>query len=120
MFGEIVCRAHAADLGGSAVQGECNGAGEHVDLIAVGDGDEHVSILRAGAHQCGGVSTVAQHRPDIQTLLEPLQRGGLLVYDSDVVLLIGEVFSKCSADLPRSQDNNLHRPLDPPNDPGTH
>ena len=44
----------------------------------------------------------------------------LLVYDSDVVLFIGEVFSKCSADLPRSEDNNLHRPLDPPNDPGTH
>jgi hypothetical protein len=39
------------------------------------------------------VSPVAQHRPDIQTLLKSLQGGGLLVDDCDVVLLIGEVFS---------------------------
>jgi hypothetical protein len=65
------------------------------------------------------VSPVAQHRPDIQTLLKSLQGGGVLVDDCDVVLLIGEVFSQRPANLPRSEDNNLHRPLDPPNDPGT-
>jgi hypothetical protein len=65
------------------------------------------------------VSTVAQNRPNIQALLKPLQGRGLLVYNSDVVLFIGKVLSECSADLPRSEDNDLHRPLDPPNDPWT-
>jgi hypothetical protein len=65
------------------------------------------------------VSPVAQYRPDIQTLLKSLQGSGVLVDDCNVVLLIGEVFSQRAADLPRSEDNDFHRPLDPPNDPGT-
>jgi hypothetical protein len=43
----------------------------------------------------------------------------MLVYNGNVVLFIGEVLGECSADLPRSENNDFHRPLDPPNDPPT-
>ena len=65
------------------------------------------------------MGTVAQHGPDIEAFLKPLQGGGLLVDNSDVVLFVGKMLSECAADLSCPEDYDFHRPLDPPNDPRT-
>ena len=45
--------------------------------------------------------------------------GRLLVDNSDVVLFVGKMLSERAADLSCPEDNDFHRPLDPPNDPRT-
>ena len=68
-----------------------NGAGEHIDFIAVGYSDQHIRIFSTGFRECCWFRRVTFDCTDIEALLQLAQCGFRAVNNSDVVLLVGEV-----------------------------
>ncbi|GIR70117.1 MAG: hypothetical protein CM15mP74_13680 [Halieaceae bacterium] len=69
---KVIGGAYPADFCGGAVKREGNRTGKHVDFVAVSHSDEHVSVLGTRIHQRHGMSSIAQHRTNIQSLLKAL------------------------------------------------
>jgi hypothetical protein len=83
-------------------------AGDHVGLVAVGHGDDHVGILGAGADQYVRVRTVADDGANIQTVLQLLQYLRIAIDDRDVVELAGEIVRDRGPDLAGAENDDLH------------
>ncbi len=49
--GCVLLGAHSRDFGGGVEQAAGDLAGDHVDFIITGDGDQHIGVLNAGAQQ---------------------------------------------------------------------
>ena len=107
----VVARADARDLGRRAEQRPGDLARDHVDLVARGQGDDHVGAVAAGGFEHGGVRGVPGDRPDVEAVLEVRQQGGVGVDHGHVVGLAGEVFGQRGPDLTRSQDDDFHREI---------
>ena len=108
VFIEIVYFANSADFCWRAVERVSNSTGEHINFVAVGDGDEHIRVLCAGVCQRGWFRGVTFDGPDIQALLQLSKCGVRAIHHRDIVLFVGEVFGERAANLPSSQNNDLH------------
>ena len=71
---EVLGGTHAGDLGRGMEQRPGGLTGDHIGLVAVGDGDHHVGIVGAGALQHVGVRGSALHSADIQAVLQFAQQ----------------------------------------------
>ena len=83
-------------------------AGDHVDLVAVGHGDEHVGIGGTGALEhvrAGGKTKHALHIERVAELLDELRP---LIDHGDVILLGRELASDVEAHLPGAADDDFH------------
>ncbi len=85
-----------------------NLAGDHVYLIAVGDGQYHVRILDTGLLQHVGVRGMARDGADVTAFLERRQQMCILVDYGDVIGLVRKCLSDGAADLTGPKDNDFH------------
>ena len=105
--------AHPRDLGRRMEQRVGHLTGDHVGLVAVGDGDDHVGVLGAGAREHIGVCAMTLHRAQIEAILQVAQQIGVLIDHGDVVGLADQIGRDRGADLTGAQDDDLH-PLPTP------
>jgi hypothetical protein len=60
-------------------------AGDHVDLVHVGKGDDDVGIVRPGALEHLGIGRMADNGTDIEPVLQLAQNFGTHVDDGNLV-----------------------------------
>ena len=111
---EVGGGADPRDPGRGVEQVECHLAGDHVGLVAVGDREQHVGVLRPRAAQHVGVRREAGQGAEVEVLLEVAQRVRGVVDDGDVIGLAGERCGHRAAHLPGAQDEDLHAVNRPP------
>ena len=99
LAGQVRRGAYPGNFGRGAKQRMGDLAGDHIDLVAVGDGDQHIGVFTACLTQHNRVGTRPSDGADIEFSVQVAQFFGVGVNDSDVVFLAGEVFSQCAADL---------------------
>ena len=93
-------RANAGDLRRRVEQRVGDLAGDHVGLVGVGQRDDDVRIVRAGAAQNFRIGGVADHGADVETVLQFPQHVGAHVDDRDFVgFLAGQVIRGRRTDL---------------------
>ena len=105
----VVGGTHARDFLRSAVQRPRDMAGQHVDLVAVGQCDENVGAGDARRLQNLRTCRIAVHRSNVQPILQIAQNLLVRVDDGDVIRpLPREVVRRGAADLPSAQDDDFH------------
>ena len=80
----------------------------HVDLIAVGDRNDHVGIVGARLRHDVGMAGHTPDRPDVKSILEFPQSVSVLVDDRDVAGFFGEILGEVTADLTSTQDDDFN------------
>ena len=104
----VVARADAGDLGLRAEQAPGHVAGDHVDLVAVGERDDHVGVAGTGRLERTRTGGVALHRADVDAVLQVAQQALVRVDDGDVVgLFAGQVVRRSPADLAGPEDDDF-------------
>jgi len=101
--------AHSGDFGRGVEQGIGHLAGDHVDLVAVGDRYQHVGIVGTGLAQHGGEGAATDNGADIQAVAQVAQALGIGIDHGDVVGFPGQVFGERAADLAGTEDDDLHK-----------
>ena len=105
---EIGAVANARDLGGNLEQGVGHLAGDDIDLVRLGDRDQHVGVLGAGLHQHVGMRGVAQQRLHVEGLTDLLDTLARMVDDHHVVVLGGKMTGDVQAHLAHPADQHFH------------
>ena len=101
LVGDQRTGANARDSRRRAEQRQRDLAGEHVDLVAARERDQHVGVARAGPLEHVGMRGVADDRAHVEPVLQLAQHVGVAVDDRDLVgLLAGQAESGRAADLP--------------------
>src|SRR5690606_39769330 len=85
-------------------------AGDHVDLIVVGNRDQHVRIFYARLDQDIWMGALAGNYPDVEPVAQLAQPELIGIHYRNVVGFTGEVLGKTAAYLSGAKDNDLHRP----------
>ena len=109
LVGQVLGRAHPGDFGGGVEQGMGHLAGHHIDLVTVGDCDQHIGVFGAGLEQGIGMGCTAGNCAYIQPVLQQPQLFTIGINHSNVILFIGEVFCQGATDLAGAKNNDLHR-----------
>ena len=104
----VVGGADTGNLGGGAEQGVGHLTGDHVHLVRVGYGDQHVGVFGAGLFQYRRVAAHAAHGADVEPVAELTQTLRIGVDDGDVVALVGQVFRQGAPHLTGTENNDLH------------
>lgn len=82
-------------------------AGDDVDLVLRGDGDENVGVGGVGALQGVDVNAAGGDAGDVCGVDEAFELVGVL-FDDDDVVLVGEFLADDAADLADANDNDMH------------
>ena len=82
---EVGLGANARDPGVDVEQGVGHLAGDHVDFVVQGDGDQHVGIGGAGAFEDVGMGGVAVYGANVEDLVGAFAERFAGVDDRDVV-----------------------------------
>ncbi len=104
----VVGGADTGDFGGGAEQGVGHLAGDHVDLVGVGDGDQHVGVFGAGFLEHPGIAAHAEHGANVQTVPQFPQALAVDVDDGDVVAFPRQVLRQGAAHLAGTENDDLH------------
>ncbi len=76
-------------------------AGQHVDLVAVGERDENVGAGDAGGFEDSGARRIADHGANVEPVLQIAQHVVIRIDDGDVVrFLARKVVCRGTPDLP--------------------
>ncbi len=86
-------------------------AGDHVDLVGMGGGDDHVGVARTGAVQNVGIACETGDALHVERVCGAAHQVGVVVDDGDVVALARKVPGDLPADLTRAADDDLHDAL---------
>src|SRR5690554_1478268 len=108
IFLQIIMFTHSRNLGRDIEQSACDLTGNHVDLIAVGHGDQHVGILGAGLIQNRRVGCFPFHGPDIKSILQLTQAGAVGIDHGNVIGFIGKMLGQRATNLTGTEDDDLH------------
>ena len=108
LVGQVLLRANARNLGGCIEQGVGHLAGHHVDLVTVGDGNQHIGVFGTCFEQCVGVRGLARDGADVQPVLQQAQLFPVDVHHRDVILFVSQVFGERTADLAGAENNDFH------------
>ena len=108
---EIGLLADARDLGGHVEQRMPHLARHDVDLVGLGDGDQHVRLARSGPFENVGMRGETDHRLHVEAVAHLADALRRVVDDDDIVVLGGELASDVVADLSGAAHQNSHRPL---------
>ena len=114
LLAQVGAGADPRDPGRGVEQVEGHLAGDHVGLVAVGDREQHVGVLRPRAAQHVGVRGEAGQGAEIEVLLQVAERVRVAVDDGDVVGLSRQRCGHRAAHLPGAEDEDPHavnRPL---------
>ena len=84
-------------------------AGDHVDLVAVGQRDQHVGARGAGLLERAWARGIAAYGAYVEPVLQVAQHVVIDIHNGDVVgFLAGEMVSRGPADLAGAEDDDLH------------
>ncbi len=98
-----------AILVGVSKQGVGDLAGDHVELIAVGQRNDHVGIAGARPFQHVGVGSMADNGAHIEPVLQLAQRSRVDIDDRDLIgLFTGKLVGDVGAYLSGSENQNIH------------
>ena len=111
---QVALVADPRDLFGHVEQRVRDLARHHVDLVGVGNGDDHLGVLGIRVLEHVGERRVADDRPRIHRVGEPLHHRPVAVDHGHVVRLIGELTSDAGADLSGTAYDDLHGPFSLP------
>ena len=85
--------------------------GDHVDLIGIGRGDDHVGVARPRTVQNIGIGREPRHPLHVQRIRRPTHQIGVVVHYGDVVFLAGQVAGDLPANLTRAANNDFHQDI---------
>ena len=71
-FGEVLGTSHPGNFGRGVKKCVSHLTGEHVGLVTVGDGQQHIGIFGPGPFQDVGVGPVTEHGAKIEMVLQCL------------------------------------------------
>ena len=108
---QIGLRAQPGDLARHRKHRMRDLAGDHVHLVGIGRGDDHVGIARACAFQHVGVAGKAGDPLHIQRFRRAADQVGIHVDHGHIILFARQVPRDLPADLARAADDDLHRPV---------
>ena len=106
--GQIALGTQTGDLAGDVEDRMGHLAGDHVDLVRIGRGDDHVGIAGAGPLEHVGIACVARNALHIERVGGPAHEVGIVVDDGDIVAFAGQMPRDLPADLARAADDDLH------------
>ena len=104
----VFAGTNAGDLARRLEQRVADLARHHVDLVAVGHGDQEIDVVGAGGQQRVGAGGVAVDGLDVQPVLQLLEAPGVLVDQRDVEVLVGEVLGQRASGLAGPENQDLH------------
>src|SRR5690606_18235054 len=107
---EVRGGANPCDLSGRAEQAVSDAAGDHVDLIVVGNRDQHVRIFYARLDQNIWMGALAGNYPDVEPVAQLAQPELIGIHYRNVIGFTGEMLGKAAAYLSSAKDNDLHTP----------
>ena len=106
---QVFRRANARDLGWRVKNRRRDLACDHIDLVTIGQRDQHVGIVGAGIFEQPRVGAVTANRAQIQPILQFRQNFLVGVdYGYFVALFPGELRCDRRAYLPGPEDNYIH------------
>ena len=108
---QVALLAHPRDLLGHVEERMGDLAGHHVDLVGVGDGDDHLGGLGARFLEHVGERRVTDDHPRVHRVGEALHDRAVVVDHGHVVGLAGELASDAGADLAGPADDDIHGPF---------
>ena len=108
---EVGLRPEAGDLARDVEDRMGHLAGDHVDLVGIGRGDDHVGVPGPCPLQHIRVGGKAGHPLHIQRLHGARDQVRVVVDHRHVVLLAGKMARDLPADLARAADDDLHAGL---------
>ena len=101
---------HAAHPGNGILGAQLFGghAGDHIDLILAGSGNDEIRLTGPGLllHSISGA--IALDAQNIQFLRQALRHAGAVIDDGDIVALAGEMLRQGPADLSDSDNYDPH------------
>ena len=84
-------------------------AGDEVGLVTVGQGDDDIGIIRPGAVQDVGIGGMADHRANVEAILQLPQNIRTHVDHRDFIgFLARQVVGGRGADLAGAENQDLH------------
>ena len=105
---QVALGADARDLGRHIEQRVRDLAGDHVDLVVEGHGDDHVGLLHAGLGEHLGVGAVTDEAADVERIADRVDELRRRVDHRHVVFLGGQALGDAVADLSRTADDDAH------------
>ena len=108
---QVALVAHPRDLFRHVEQRVRDLARHHVDFVGVGNGDDHLGVLGIRLLKHVGERRVADDRPRIHRVGEPLHHRPVAVDHGHVVRFVGELTGDAGADLSGTAHDDLHGPF---------
>ena len=105
---QIALIANARYLFGHAKYGMGDLAGDHIDLVRIGHGDDHVGILRAGLVEHVRQRCIPHQAPDFRCFQQLLHDLRIVIDHSDVIRLAGKLAGDARADLAGATNDDPH------------
>jgi hypothetical protein len=105
---EVLERTDPGDFGGSMKQRIGHLAGDHVGLVAAGDGQYHVRVVSAGLGKRFRIGGVTGHGTNVESILKILQHGRIFIDHGDVIRFVRQIRRHRAADLAGTQNDDLH------------
>jgi hypothetical protein len=105
---QIALVAYPRDLGRHAEQRVRDLAGDHVDLVERGRGDQHLGVLGAGAGEDIGMRGKADDARDVERVGDVAHQVRIGVDHRDRIALVRQVPGDLVPDLTGAADNELH------------
>ena len=99
LMSEIGIGTYTGDLGWRTKQGVRHLAGDHVDFIGAGNGNQQVSVFTTSLLQHRRIGGCAGNGADIEPSGKLLQPLGINIHQGDIVVLLREVLGECAANL---------------------
>ena len=104
----VVARADAGDFSWGVKQRVGNLTGDNINLIAIGNRDQHIRFFDTGIDQHIRVRPGADYGADIKTILQSPQSSFIDVDNGYIVVLAGKMLCECAANLPCPNNYYFH------------
>ena len=108
-FRKVSRRPDQRDLGRDVEDRVRDAARDDVDLVVLGQRDQHVGVVGVGALQHVRVRTAPDQRAHVETMANVVQARRVLVYQRDLVVLLGQARRQRSTEMARAEDDDSHR-----------
>ncbi len=105
---EVRLRAQARDLALDAEDRMGDLTGDHIDLVRIGRGDDHIRISRARTIEHIGIACEPCNTLHVQSICCAANEISIAVHDSHVIALAREVACDLPTDLPCTANNDFH------------
>ena len=103
--------ADAGDLGGHFENRVRHLTGNHVDLIGIGHGNQHVGVIGAGLFQGMRMGGMADKSLDVEGITDPADQFRRLIDNCYVIVFKRQMTGDMIPDLSGAADDDFHNVL---------